>query len=438
MSDMLFEHLLPASLPALINRIDAPVRGYYTRETPPEAVRRARVAIVDVHWHLTLPGAAKLARELKALNPDIKMIAGGLTASLFARQLVDELGFDYVVRGDGEIPLSQLVATLLDGGDVTAVPNLVGRDDMATPWTYFLTAEDLDADEFYDLDFFPSAKRDIARIHARYAGWASPCFPWLIPFRGCPLPCNGCTGSTLLQPNTFRRSFVVRSPERLVDDLQRLERDPHIAFVNSLLDFVTLTSPEYAQTVLQRPVRLGLFQEFSRPPKPEWLDLLLARFDGGVVKICADYEHLTGDRFAEPALLVDLIRRVQRKKNYIAVLNYNRIHACANADYRAAVAAVHKQTRCLLIDESHWWSDAPQADENGDGNRQQFPVLLTTRRNRFATLKVAFRLMTLADTVLPQAARLLLRKIYYRLVQTPLFYLSCRNKTLPKRSDADI
>jgi len=107
--------VVPLSVPALVKRIPAPVRGLFSSELSAEAIRSAEVILTEAHWNQQLGPVAKMVRRIKEINPRVAVVGGGMTASMFARQLVDRVGFDYVVRGDAEIPLPRLVEWLLDG-----------------------------------------------------------------------------------------------------------------------------------------------------------------------------------------------------------------------------------------------------------------------------------------------------------------------------------
>ena len=52
-----------------------------------------------------------LAKEVKDLNADCKVIVGGVHAELFPEEMLSNPSIDYVVRGDGEEP----ILALLDG-----------------------------------------------------------------------------------------------------------------------------------------------------------------------------------------------------------------------------------------------------------------------------------------------------------------------------------
>ncbi|HDH96918.1 MAG TPA: hypothetical protein ENF73_04220, partial [Proteobacteria bacterium] len=210
-----------------------------------------------------------------------------------------------MIRGDAERPLPMLVESLLDGKrDPSEVPNLVGKGGFETPWSYALDRNDLDQNDFLDLGFFPSLERDIRRFHESKPGWPIAIHPYLVAFRGCPIDCNVCIGSTTEQKKAFRRGPVVRSASRLAEDMDRIENTPYIHFVHLYFDFITLMPESYTREVLHRRSRLIVHHEFAKPPTPEALELLLSTFTGGPLYFCIDDRHASSRKPVEPSVLI--------------------------------------------------------------------------------------------------------------------------------------
>jgi radical SAM superfamily enzyme YgiQ (UPF0313 family) len=73
------------------------------------------------------PVARKQIQAIKRQFPQVRALAGGIHATLFAEDLVAD-GADVVVLGEGEASIIELVARLESGGDLAALPGLVYRD----------------------------------------------------------------------------------------------------------------------------------------------------------------------------------------------------------------------------------------------------------------------------------------------------------------------
>jgi radical SAM superfamily enzyme YgiQ (UPF0313 family) len=73
------------------------------------------------------PVARKQIQAIKRKHPQIRVIAGGVHATLFAGDLIAD-GADVVVLGEGEASMIELVARLESGADLADLPGLVFRN----------------------------------------------------------------------------------------------------------------------------------------------------------------------------------------------------------------------------------------------------------------------------------------------------------------------
>lgn len=89
---------------------------------------RSRIYGVGLHWSAHAAGALTLGRALKESHPDSVVVFGGLSATLYYRELLEEHEFvDYVVLGECEHMFVELVERLLDGRAMNGLPNLAFR-----------------------------------------------------------------------------------------------------------------------------------------------------------------------------------------------------------------------------------------------------------------------------------------------------------------------
>ncbi|HNW38868.1 MAG TPA: cobalamin-dependent protein [Candidatus Omnitrophota bacterium] len=64
---------------------------------------------VSCKWYTNLYGAILVAKEVRRLNRKIRIITGGHTATCFDQELLETGYFDFVVRGDAEMPLLSIL-----------------------------------------------------------------------------------------------------------------------------------------------------------------------------------------------------------------------------------------------------------------------------------------------------------------------------------------
>lgn len=196
----------------------------------------AKIIAFSTQWFFQLPDSLELARQVKQVFPELKMVFGGFSASFFAEELVEDHRYiDAVIRGDGEIPLLRYCRYALqtDAVSITQVPNLVYRDAsdrvVANDFGYVSTAAELDGFRFSDLSllrhystflgktFFPTK-----RLADGKAFDGEPLFPVEVG-RGCPFHCTFCGGNSVAQKRiNNRRSYIIRSVDQVVQTMSEL------------------------------------------------------------------------------------------------------------------------------------------------------------------------------------------------------------------------
>jgi len=407
--------IIPLSVPALINRLDCSCRGYYADEINDINFNEIKIVIIDIHWYLSLFGAIKLIDHIKSINSTVVIIAGGLTATIFAKVLIDTTKLDYVIRGDGEIPLPRLVSSILNQcSDIKLIPNLVGKN-IVTPWTYALCASDLDENNYYDIDFFPSYKRDVENIH-RKSLWIPSIYPFIVPFRGCPIVCPNCAGGTREQQKLFRRTAVKRSWLKIKNDLTLLSANNNIRFLNIYLDFVSLLPSEDVKLILSEKFKLNIMYEFTRNPNQELLSLLLDSFDGGIICVEVDTHHSNSKKFDTFENIVTTIKTIQKNKKYLPILYYVKRYMDEDRDYRHLVKQIIKETRCGLRRADVCWDGAPSYSEDGDGTPEEYLKYYNQSKGRkYRIINILGRYALLLDSFFPHLS-FFLRKMLFRFI----------------------
>jgi radical SAM superfamily enzyme YgiQ (UPF0313 family) len=151
--------------------------------------------------------AVNVAARLKRMNPDLPIMLGGPHATMLSREILNAYDqFDLVVRHEAEETFPQVLADL-DRRAFDNIPGVTwrtgnGRQIRATEGAPKI--EDLDSlpVPLYDLYPVRDLQLDLMRIEAG---------------RGCPFDCNFCSTATF-----FQRSYRLKSPERLLSELDSL------------------------------------------------------------------------------------------------------------------------------------------------------------------------------------------------------------------------
>jgi radical SAM superfamily enzyme YgiQ (UPF0313 family) len=80
---------------------------------------------IDLHWLPHAHGSLEIARLVKEISPDSKVIMGGFSSTYFHEELIKYPQVDYILRGDStEVPLCSLMDSLENGRSLEETPNL--------------------------------------------------------------------------------------------------------------------------------------------------------------------------------------------------------------------------------------------------------------------------------------------------------------------------
>jgi len=199
--------------------IEAFVRLYDGDETEGEVTRslealvarvRPRLVGISLKWFHHVHRALLLARTLRKIDPEIRIVVGGNTASYWWRELKGFDCIDHIVLGDGERPLLALCQ-----GE-SSPPNCVTRAPDGTPRRLPLeyvqgatNSEDIYYSHFEDI-FLSYQDR-----HA-FSGWVAP-------GKGCGENCLYCGGARGNQKAAFGRAKpFLRSEQSVRRDHQEI------------------------------------------------------------------------------------------------------------------------------------------------------------------------------------------------------------------------
>lgn len=278
------------------------------------AFHKPKFAAVACKWWDTLYASSYVASLIKKHDPNIVTIAGGHTATFFARELVEQTDFDIVVRGDGEEPLWMLVsgrrpANCIFAGESEPIPVCKA---------YVQTQETLKdirlVENLADLVSDP-------RVLNSYI-WTG---------KGCLERCLYCSGNVWNNKLSFGRCEIIYRPlEEVHRDIEILARFPDGKRIT--FDFDPTRGPVQAAYYLElfrrlEPKRFNCYFFSWSLPSKELVDALAETFN--FVELDIDVQ--TGSerlrkllgrrRFMKPFFsnqsIEDLLAYISRYQNFI-------------------------------------------------------------------------------------------------------------------------
>lgn len=274
--------LVPMGAVALMNRVTAPKLGLHAHELTPQHIADAAVLCLDLHWYFSVEAVNWIARQAKALRPDLPIVLGGITASFYAPELLERFPLDYVVQGDAEYTFPRLIEALLDGREVPALPNLYRRGGQ-TPERRKLTADEYAENDYLTFDWFPSLEKHTFAMHDECGVrpfWEEMdrYHPYVPLNRGCVFPCASCFGS--YQSVAFGNGQVNRSIAAVEASLDRIEAHPRLRFVTFTGGTESVERIGMYREVFQRRRQLGAYvMHFCDLPTDDQLKMYLDAFD---------------------------------------------------------------------------------------------------------------------------------------------------------------
>jgi clorobiocin biosynthesis protein CloN6 len=310
--------LLPVGLPALVNvlrqngiqvkgidqSLEIQINPSFNISNWLMSQRGVKVILIDLHWYEHCFGAIDIAQAGKRTHPDAWVVLGGLSASGFARDILESFPeVDVIVRGDAEKPLLEMVQHLLAATDrptalsgLSQIPNLTYSTPegvVENELGYTASTEDLDQLDYVDLSFLEHSREYLVHEYvvtdlgmARQALNTDPFLGrWVTTARGCKYECAYCGGCKSAHKLLAGRNGIVsRSPEIVVDELVRLqEMGVHQAsLAYDIAELGEAYWSKFFQLYNEKDAHIGLYNEFFQMPSVEFVHAYME---------CADMKH---------------------------------------------------------------------------------------------------------------------------------------------------
>jgi radical SAM superfamily enzyme YgiQ (UPF0313 family) len=197
---------------------------------------------------LNYPIARRMLKVCKAFDSNILTVIGGPHVTFALEEtLLSSPWIDAIVIGEGERTLVELARAVAEGESTHNVPGVAFADGgMVVKTTPRSVIENLDE--------LPLPARELLPM-ARYRALDAPCT--VITSRGCPYSCIFCSGHRMFGPKVR-----FRSPNLVVDEIEKLQRDFGLAKINIVDDTFTLNH-NHTRAVCEEILRRNLKIKWS-------------------------------------------------------------------------------------------------------------------------------------------------------------------------------
>lgn len=163
--------------------------------------------------------AYNVAKLIKRTFPFVKIVLGGAHATMEADSILREHDYvDYIVRGEGEVTFYELVSTIKNNGNISAIKGLSYKQNgvvIKNPERELIeNLDDLPIPnrEYVDMIKYFKTLEDVKGGFSKNIAVAS-----MMTSRGCPFNCIFCSTK-----NMWKRRWRAHSAERVAQEIEEL------------------------------------------------------------------------------------------------------------------------------------------------------------------------------------------------------------------------
>lgn len=193
--------------------LDCEAFGYSYAELE-NKIKDYRPQIVGMQTYCnTINRCRQIAEQIKTnIAPDIKIVLGGVQATLFPEEYAQDKNIDFIVKGEGELVFENLLKAIENNGDFASVKGLVWKiNGRIINNENESLVENLDELPFPSRHLFqPDKYYPSAQIRGKRTFH-------IITSRGCPFRCGFCSCH-----KTFGRTYRFMSAARVIREIKYL------------------------------------------------------------------------------------------------------------------------------------------------------------------------------------------------------------------------
>lgn len=196
-----------------------------------------------------------IAQRAKQFNPDIQVIVFGQLATFSSQYVAEDENVDYVVVGEPELTVTELLKAFQDRTDIESVNGLVYRKDGKNVATAARVYPD-NLDEF-SISGFAWDLIDV-KEYSKYLNWNGALkedfYMPILTQRGCPFKCTFCR-------ETYGKKFLARSPQHVVDEIKFLHERygvKEIHFYDAVFNYDNKRAIEICKLIVEANLNISL------------------------------------------------------------------------------------------------------------------------------------------------------------------------------------
>ena len=250
---------------------------------------------IDLHWLPHVHGAINLARIIKKIHPESKILMGGFSATYFSSEIMAQSPFvDFILSGDlQESSIVQLAEAVENRRDFSSVPNLIYRQNGKV--RHNRTNLDPNAINEVLLDYNILMKNAIkygdVKGHLPYKMWIKNPSAMTLIEHGCQYNCGFCGGSNFAFSHNYdRKSPIFRNPDRVAEELEIIQDSigTPVFIAGDIFAAGEKFQDGFFRAARERGVDIPLLTEYFVPPAAGYFEKLSRPFPNFTAEMSPD------------------------------------------------------------------------------------------------------------------------------------------------------
>lgn len=191
--------------------------------------------------------ALKIARIVKEINPKIKVVIGGLHATILPKDLLKDKNVDVLVRGEGEKTFLELVQAFENNKNIAAIAGISYKE------TNGIQKDTPDRPFLDNLDELPFPEKSLIIDEQK----ARAAYRIIFCSRGCPYRCNYCNTAAI-----WGRKARYHSVGRVIEEMKKIKREENTDSIQFFDDTFTL-NPVWVRDLCNEMLKQNLNMRWS-------------------------------------------------------------------------------------------------------------------------------------------------------------------------------
>ncbi len=192
---------------------------------------------------MTRASTYRLISVAKKIQPNIKIILGGVHATIMFEQILDHFPVDFIVCGEGEITIIELLEALDENASISDIPGIAYlKDGKVHKTNNRALIEDLDSIPFPEHSLFITPKTTLA---------------CMLTSRGCPFKCSFCCLHTI-----SKRIYRKRSVDNIIKEIEYITQNFKNIKVIQIADDTFTLDIKRAKEICREIIRKKIKMEF--------------------------------------------------------------------------------------------------------------------------------------------------------------------------------